>query len=214
MTTYTSIYEIAEAIDGGLNSEEVAQALGVTTPHRQEVLVCGLQEDFGIYAPMMNSDENYLIADTDDLFSEHLKGQGAFTVCRIFTPENEMFDEEEVTVEQLGEFNDFETALAAFVSAVNVAANLKAELEAFAARINQLLPDDRSVVVFDDIEDEAAYMMIVQIENGNVVEDIGYNISHSLSGTDCSYADAGDYPTIKLGSTDAEVAANISALTF
>ncbi|ARW58891.1 hypothetical protein HOS33_gp251 [Erwinia phage vB_EamM_Y3] len=212
MTTYTSIYEIAEAIDGGLNSEEVAQALNITAS-AQEILVCGLQEDFGIYVPLIN-DQNYLIADTDDLFSEHLKGQGAFTVCRIFTPENEMFDQEEVEVEQLGEFNDFETALAAFVSAINTAANLKAELEAFAARINQLLPDDRSVVVFDDIEDEAAYMMIVKVENGNVVEDIGYSISHSLSGTDCSYADAGDYPTIELGKTDEEVAANIAALTF
>lgn len=94
-------------------------------------------------------------------------------------------------------------------------ARLKAELEAYAARINPLLPDDRRIVVYDDIENESAYMMIIELKDGECSGEIGYFISNLRTGTFCLYAGAGDYPNIALfGETDEEVASKIATLEF
>lgn len=93
-------------------------------------------------------------------------------------------------------------------------AEQKAELESYAARINLFLPADRRVVVYDDLENEPAYMMIIELEDGECSGEIGYFMTYLLTGTVCEYAGSGNFPQIALGINDEEVAANIAALTF
>ncbi|QZE59495.1 hypothetical protein MPK66_gp251 [Erwinia phage pEa_SNUABM_2] len=119
--SFNSVCEIFEAMNECASDSAFTKQCGFPYP-KVEILQCGLQEDLGVYASMADG-VNFLIADSDDLFSEHLKGDGEITVCRIETPNGEMFDEPEAIVTQLGTFNDFAEAYAAFTAAVNAELN-------------------------------------------------------------------------------------------
>ncbi|QZE58813.1 hypothetical protein pEaSNUABM28_00256 [Erwinia phage pEa_SNUABM_28] len=114
---FDSVYDILTEMDECARDVDFTKTLGFD-PIKVEILQCGLQEDLGVYACLPNA-TNILIADSTDLFSEHLKGDGEITVCRILTPNGEMFDEPEVEVKQLGTFNDFDSAYAAWLAAIN-----------------------------------------------------------------------------------------------
>lgn len=119
--SFNSVYDILDAMEECASDEKFTASLGFDSK-RCEVLPCMLQEDMGVYV-CMPEDVNFLIANSDELFSEHLKGEGEITVCRLYTPNGEMFDEQEVEVTQLGTFNDFAEAYAAFTTAVNAELN-------------------------------------------------------------------------------------------
>ena len=114
--SFNSVYDIFDAMDECASDTKFTESLGFDAKVC-EVLPCSLQEDTGVYACLPN-DVNFLIAETSDLYSPHLQGEGEITVCRIETPNGEMFDQEEVEVKQLGKFDDFAEAYATFIAAV------------------------------------------------------------------------------------------------
>lgn len=114
---FDSVIDLFTKIDECPRGVSFTERLGFDID-KVEILQCGLCDDIGVYACLPDA-TNILIADTDDLYSDHLKGEGEITVCLIKTPNGEMFDEPEVEVKQLGTFNDFDAAYDAFVAAIN-----------------------------------------------------------------------------------------------
>lgn len=183
MTTikFDSVYDLYTQIDECPRGVDFTERLGFDTD-KVEILQCGLQEDIGVYASLPQA-KNILIADTEDLCSQHLKGEGEITVCLIKTPDGEMFDEPEVEVKQLGTFNDFDAAYAAFTAAINEESKCEARVfyESDRPMLQQLADDlnakmkrtDARVIVTDGAEDNLI-LMVVGFADGEVSDEYGF----------------------------------------
>lgn len=116
---YDSVMDILEALDDVRDEAAFTASMGFD-PAQTEIKACLLNGCTGVYANFNNDHVlNIFITETQYINdAPHLEGAGKFTVCKLWAPEGAMFDEPEVRAKQLGKFNSYASAWAAFAKAV------------------------------------------------------------------------------------------------
>lgn len=120
---FDSTIDMLSKFDESESEVAFTESLGLDST-RTVVRACLLRDCTGVYANFDHDpDLNFLLTEDELVYAPHLTGQGAYTVCKVLTPNGEMFDQPEVSVEHLGVFDDFDAAYSAFISAIKSALN-------------------------------------------------------------------------------------------